>query len=167
MAATHRGRWRVRCPPTKQVRSADLDLLSCACGGGKRRWGEVHQLGRIVLGERRLHLPGPQQCFGHRAQLLDVVAALDGTLMHGDGELAAQGVLSHGGANVVTTRYEHRVPSCGPIQPALAKAILSIRKPISAEALRRESVLATMTGGNLKPKANLYKSPPLGGFSAS
>jgi len=38
-------------------------------------------------------------------------------------------------------------------QPALAKATFSIRKPINAEALSRESVLAKALGGEHKPKA--------------
>ena len=41
----------------------------------------------------------------------------------------------------------------------MAKAIFSIRKPISAEALSKESVLATVPGRELKPKANRYKDP--------
>jgi hypothetical protein len=56
----------------------------------------MHQLGGVVLGERRLHLPGPQQCFGYGPQLLNVIAALDGSLLHRECELPAEGRLFHG-----------------------------------------------------------------------
>ena len=55
----------------------------------------MHQLGGVVLGERRLHLPGPQQCFGYGPQLLNVIAALDGSLLHRECELPAEGRLFH------------------------------------------------------------------------
>lgn len=56
----------------------------------------MHQLGGVVLGERRLHLPGPQQCFGYGPQLLNVITALDGSLLHRECELPAEGRLFHG-----------------------------------------------------------------------
>jgi hypothetical protein len=43
-----------------------------------------------------LELPGAQESFGHLAQLLDVIAAVNRSLVHRDRKLAAEGGLFHG-----------------------------------------------------------------------